>query len=94
MNNKELILVALHSIPYSDHISNIDLNREDEFIQFTWRGDMFRVSISGDSIAGMLVESCGDGFLHGDNKSILMEHILKLNCMQLFMNNAVKKGAD
>lgn len=69
MKQAEIIESIVNSIPYPQHIKNIDLT-EGNAVLFDWRGSRYRVGSSLD------VEECEGGFLCGSDKAILMRHVI------------------
>lgn len=72
-NKKEEILEAvIKTLPYSNQIKNLDMSSEQGAIRFTWRGNKFRIAMSG------LVEEVGDGVLSGTDICIIFQELLKV----------------
>jgi len=71
-DKSELLQAIIKSIPYPSQISEIDLDLENQ-LRFTWRGDRFRVGLSGS------VEQVEGVMLSGSNITIVLEELLKLN---------------
>jgi hypothetical protein len=69
MNSLEVVNQITKTMPYPQHITMecIEVNA----VRFKWRGHTYRVSTS------LSVEEVEDGCLVGNDRAILVEHILK-----------------
>jgi hypothetical protein len=83
----QLVQVVIKVLPYAEQMRDLDLFREMEAIRFTWRGDRFRVSLSG------FTETVDNGMLVGGNRAILMQALVQRGLVQLLMDEAAKKVA-
>lgn len=72
MTKGELMSVIVNAIPYPNHISDIDLNSENDAIRFSWRGTRFRVT---DSLS--VGEVVGDCLVVSNNLIMVFEELLK-----------------
>ncbi len=74
MNNAKRVEILINSIPYPNQIKDISLEEENA-VKFTWRQTIYRFS-NDDNI-----EEVDNGFLVGNDKSILMSALIKKSSM-------------
>lgn len=70
MSNEKLIMLIYKMLPYSNQVTDLDL-QESDAIRFEWRGDYFRVS------SGLMVEQIEHSCLVGSNMAIILQALLK-----------------
>lgn len=66
-----LIELVYRALPYSEQITDLDIDSEPEAITFTWRSDTYRVDLN------MSVSEKDDHFVRGTNQAILLERVLQ-----------------
>ena len=71
MTKDQAIKLIFTSIPYSQHITNLDSESKVNEIRFTWRHTKFMVEYKS-----LGVWEIGDGVIIGSNVAILLEKIL------------------
>lgn len=69
---EEILETILACLPCPQHITNLDMSKENDAIRFVWRTyNYFRVSLNGS------VEEVGDGVLIRTDICILLEQLIK-----------------
>lgn len=71
MKATDIIELIYNAMPYPRQIKDLEIR--DENVYFTWRSGRFRVEEGSLSVT-----SLEDGILVGDNQSILIERLLKI----------------
>ena len=66
----QIIELLINAIPYANQIKDIDLSSEAKSVQFTWRGNSFRVTET------LQVYEVSDGFLSRQDLAILFRQCL------------------
>lgn len=71
-DTKEALVSAIYKcLPYSNQITNLDFTSVETAVYFTWRGNDFRVSLSGHS------EEVQGSILTGSDLCLLFNELLK-----------------
>jgi len=76
-SKEEILTALLQTIPYPEQLNHFDFSESDA-IRFSWRGDRFRLNISGNA------EKVNDIFLEGSNDAILLGTLVS---RQLYKNS-------
>ena len=73
MTKAKFVEAIVKALPYPQHITDWDLDSEEEAIRFTWRRAQFRQSTAYSH----RVEECENGLLKGSNLAIVVEALIK-----------------
>jgi len=83
--NRKILDIVQHAIPYPNQIKNVDLTISKRAIRFEWRGTIYRVSVD------LGVEEVQGCTLHGTDTAMLMGELLQKTAYQMSVFNLLAR---